>query len=271
LAVEAAPGAWAGQHDTDSSDLGTPDASDAESDEHAGHNSSSGDEAGGSDSDGSGSEGEGLDEEGSWGTGAKKQQHREQPTRQQPKRGRGSRAVVIDASDEPDSEAEAAADEDSPRGTDASEGSDDDAGDLPLDLNAFRYDGRSSKGSTKAAAAAGKRGEGRRRVSSGSGSGSREGSEEPGEARAAVLQAEEELARDVADPADFVPEHLAKLPRGADVDRCIDVRYEDDEVFVLVKLVGEWPLGWHMHMHSNVCLLLVVSANISCVLLQFKS
>jgi hypothetical protein len=233
LAAEAAPTTWASQPDTDSSNLGTPDASDAEVDEAAQGSSGSDDDMAGSDSErtGAGSDDE-LDGSGSWGTGSKRQQTRARPSRQQPKRGKGGRAVVVDESDEPDSQA---GDEGSPDAA-AESGDEEEGGDLPLNLDAFRFNGKAP-----AAAAGSKRGAAKQRSSSGSGSGSRESSEEPdAAATVATLQEEEELSRHVLDASEFAPEELTKLPRGDDIDKCLDVRFEeDDSITVLAKLTGE--------------------------------
>lgn len=221
LAAEAAT--WASQPDSES-DLGSPDPSDVEDAVGA---SSEDDAAGLSGSEGSDDEGgmDGSGDSGSWGTGKKQRQ------RAQPKRSRGNRAAAVDDSEEPDSEADREADG-SPEG------------DQPMDLNAFAFNGNAAQ--APAAAAAVGRGQGTRRGSNGSGSnGSREGSEEPDAAQlAAALEAEEVLRVDVLDPSEVAPQQLAKLPRGEDVDKCVDVRYgEDDSVNVLVKLVGEWCIA----------------------------
>jgi hypothetical protein len=112
----------------------------------------------------------------------------------------------------------------------------DEGDDQPPNLNAFRFNGRSS---TAKAAAAG--GAGSKRDRQHGSSGSMSGSEEPDAADlAGVLQAEEALRGDVLEPSEFAPLELAKLPRGDDVERCIAARFgEDDSISVLVKLAGE--------------------------------
>jgi hypothetical protein len=163
------------------------------------------------------------------GSGSKRQPT-SAPSPRQPKRGKGGRAVVVDDSDEPDSQAE---DEGSPDAA-AESGDDEEGGDLPLDLDAFRFNGKAP-----AAAAGCKWGAAKRRGSSGSGS--MESSEEPdGATTAAALQEEEELSRHVLDASEFAPEELTKLPRVDDIDKCLAVRFgEDDSITVLVKLTGE--------------------------------
>lgn len=157
----------------------------------------------------------------------------------QPRRGRGG--ISSPELDESDS----AADDDNQQ-DDGNGGSG-----KTLDINAFAYNGKGAP-----APSAGKQGKSAKSTSNSpataendaatgqgrgrSGRGSRAASPETIESLTAALDAEEAEAADVADASEFAPRTMQRLANGADVDKILAVRYQDDGAMeALVKLVGE--------------------------------